>query len=275
MKKELYRFVEGSNVWTVTSADSDEVYNAGEGDETYISTTVGRNEAESKNELSRANLEVSFDLDNQMARRWLRQIVDNVVTLTIFSKDLESGSVAVVWKGRLASVKPDVTSISLVFESIFTSLRRSGLRKRYQRSCPHVLYGRGCLLNKADFATEGRLTAITTDGITLTVPEAASLPDGWFTAGMIEAPDGTLRFVTNHSGATLTLIRPIDSLSEAFANAGYGVNYGAFYGGVAVKVYPGCDRSKEVCKNKFDNLNNYGGFPFIPLKNPFSGSSIV
>ena len=32
--KELYRFVEGSQVWTLTSADADEVYNAGEGDET-------------------------------------------------------------------------------------------------------------------------------------------------------------------------------------------------------------------------------------------------
>lgn len=275
MKKELYRFVEGSKIWTFTSADSDEIYNAGEGDETYISATIGRNEAESKNELSRANLEVSFDIDNQMARRWLRQIVDSVVTLTIFSKNLETTSAVVVWKGRLTSVKPDVTSITLVFESIFTSLRRAGLRKRYQRSCPHVLYGRGCLLNKEDFKTDGKLTAISADGITLTVPEVASFPNGWFTAGMVEAPDGTLRFVTNHSGATLTLIRAVDSLSEAFANAGYGLNYGAFYGGVAVKIYPGCDRSKETCSGKFENLNNYGGFPFIPLKNPFSGSSIV
>lgn len=271
MRKELYRFVEGSNVWTLTSADSDESYNG----ETYISTTIGRNEAESKNELSRANIEVSLDIDNPMARRWLRQIVDAVVTLTIFRKDLDTSSVVVVWKGRLASVKPDVSAITLVFESIFTSLRRSGLRKRYQRSCPHVLYGRGCLLNKNDWATAGRMTAIATNGLAITVPEAASFQDGYFTAGMVEAPDGTLRFVTNHVGSTLTLIRPVDSLGEAFSQSGYGVNYGGFYGGVPVNIYPGCNRSKETCQSKFGNLNNYGGFPFIPLKNPFGGSSIV
>ena len=275
MNKELYRFVEGEQVWTLTSADADEVYNAGFGNETYISTTVGRNEVESKNELSRANLEVSFDIDNTMARRWMRQIVDDVVTLAIFRKDLETGNVVIVWKGRLASVKPDAAAITLVFESIFTSLRRSGLRKKYQRTCPHVLYGRGCLLNKEDFAHTGKMIGISTDGLVIQVPEAASFADGYFTAGMIEAPDGTLRFVTNHTGAFLTLIRPVDSLGEAFASSGYGVNYGGFYGGVAVRFFPGCDRSKEICKNKFDNLPNYGGFPFIPLKNPFGGSSIV
>ncbi len=271
MRKELYRFVEGSNVWTLTSADSDESYNG----EVYESATIGRNEAESKNELSRANLEVSLDIDNPMARRWLRQVIDNVVTLTIFRKDLETSSVVVVWKGRLSSVKPDITAITLVFESIFTSLRRAGLRKRYQRSCPHVLYGRGCSLNKADWATAGKMLALSADGLTVTVPEAASFPDGYFTAGMIEAPDGTLRFITNHIGQFLTLIRPVDSLGEALINSGYGVNYGGFYGGVSVNIYPGCDRTKETCKNKFNNLPNYGGFPFIPLKNPFGGSSIV
>jgi len=271
MRKELYKFVEGSNVWTVTSSDADEDYNG----ETYVSTTIGRNEAESKNELSRANLEVSFDLDSPIARRWMREVIDSVVTLSIFSKDVETSSVMVVWKGRLSSVKPDVTSITLVFESIFTSLRRAGLRKRYQRSCPHVLYGRGCRLNKDDWKTSGVVGGMSANGLIVSVGEAATFPDGYFTAGMIEAPDGTLRFITNHVGSTLTLIRPVYSLSEAFANSGYGYNYGNFYGSVVVNIYPGCDRSKETCNDKFSNLLNYGGYPFIPLKNPFGGSSIV
>lgn len=267
--KELYRFVEGSSVWTVTSADSSEVYNG----ETYVPVTIGRSEAESKNELSRANLQVTVDLDNAMGRRWMKNILDEVVSLTLFSKD--GADVSVTWKGRLASVKPDVSSIELVFESIFTSLRRAGLRKRYQRSCPHVLYGRGCSLNKADWATAGKMLALSADGLTVTVPEAASFADGYFTSGMIEAPDGTLRFITNHIGQFLTLIRPVSSLGEALINSGYGVSYGGFYGGVSVNIYPGCDRTKETCNNKFNNLPNYGGFPFIPLKNPFGGSSIV
>lgn len=266
--KELYRFVEDSQVWTLTSADADEVYNS----ETYVSTTVGRNEIESKNQLSRANVEISFDLDNEMARRWMRQVTESVVTLTIFAKD-EEGNVAVNWKGRLSSVKPEQTAIVLIFESVFTSLRRPGLRARYQRACRHVLYGRGCTLNKEDFAVIGKVTAVSNQ--TVVVPEAASFQDGYFTGGMIEGPDGALRFITNHSGQTLTLIRTLESIVESFALAGYGKSYGMFYGGVACRIFPGCPRDRNTCDNRFDNLLNFGGFPFIPLRNPFDGSSIV
>lgn len=270
--KELYRFVEGSQVWTLTSADADEVYNAGEGDETYISTTIGRNEIENKNQLSRANIEVSFDLDNQMARRWMRQISEAVVTLTIFAKD-KNGVVSVNWKGRLASVKPERTAITLIFESVFTSLRRPGLRARYQRACRHVLYGRGCALDKESFAVVGRVTAVSNE--TVIIPEAAGFANGYFTGGMIEGPDGALRFITNHNGQTLTLIRTLESIVEGFAAAGYGKGYGMSYGGLSCRIFPGCPRERNICNDRFNNLPNYGGFPFIPLRNPFDGSSII
>lgn len=261
--KELYRFVEGSNVWTVTSSDVAEVYDG----ETYIPITIGRSEAESKNELSRANVQVSVDLDNDMGRRWMRGILDEVVSLTVLSKD--GNDVSVVWKGRLSSVRPEDVQISLVFESIFTSLRRPGLRARYQRSCPHVLYGRGCNLDKNDWATSGAVS--NAQSTTVIVPAAALRPDGYYTAGMIEAPDGSLRFIVQHTGSTLVLIRQLDNLNESFANSGYGLNYG----GIVARVFPGCDRTKEICQSKFNNLPNHGGFPFIPLRNPFDGSSIV
>lgn len=265
--KELYRFVEGSNVWTVTSADAEELYNS----ELYVCESIGRNQVESKNEMSRANIEVSFDIDSVIARRWLKSIIDEVVTLSIFSKD--ESSVSVVWKGRLSSVKPTISEIVLVFESVFTSLRRPGLRARYQRNCPHVLYGRGCNLNKDDFAVSGQVTQASENIVKM--PIAATYPDGYFSAGMIEAPDGSLRFITNHTGDALTLIRSLDPLNKAFAESGYGTAYGQYYGGVSARIFPGCDRTKEVCKEKFNNLANNGGFPFIPLKNPFGGSSIV
>jgi uncharacterized phage protein (TIGR02218 family) len=267
--KELYRFVEGPQVWTVTSADSDEVYNS----ETYSSITIGRDEIEQKNELSKANINVTVLLDNPMGRRWMNSILDTVVGLTLFSKDVDAGTTNVIWKGRLVSVKPELAAIKLAFESIFTSMRRPGLRGKYQRSCPHVLYGRGCNLDKDDFAVSSVITAVS--GATVTATAAALQPDGWYNGGMIQGPDGALRFVLAHVGSTLTLIRSLDSVTEGFANSGYGNGYGLFYGGLAVNIYPGCDRTKETCKNKFNNLDNNGSFPFMPLKNPMAGSSIV
>lgn len=267
--KELYRFTEGSQVWTVTSADADEAYNG----ETYSSITIGRDESEQKNELSKANINVTVSLDNEMGRRWMKSILDTVVGLTIFSKDIDTGTTVVIWKGRLSSVKPDAASIKLVFESIFTSLRRPGLRGKYQRSCPHVLYGRGCNLNKDDFAVNSIITAV--NGVNVTATSAALQPDGYYNAGMIEGPDGALRFIVQHVGSQLTLIRPLESLAEGLANDGYGNGYGLAYGQFTANIYPGCDRTKETCSSKFSNLDNYGGYPFIPLENPMGGSSIV
>lgn len=270
MKRELYRFVEGSNVTTYTSCDEEVEYNG----ETYTPVALGRSDAVLKNELTKANMEIKFSLDNPAARRWLANRGEAVVTLSIFEEDETSpGTFNSMWKGRLASVKPNSSELVLVFESIFTSLRRPGLRARYLRTCRHSLYGRGCNLDREDFAVEGVLTSIS--GLTCVVPEAASFQAGWFATGMIEAPDGSLRFITNHVGDTLTLIRPFESLVAELANSGYGMGYGLYYGQLVVRLFPGCDRRRVTCNGKFDNLPNYGGFDWIPVRNPYDGSSIV
>ena len=33
----------------------------------------------------------------------------------------------------------------------------------------------------------------------------------------------------------------------------------------------GCSKTVSDCKNKFNNISNYGGFPYIPAKNPTQG----
>lgn len=257
--QELYRFVEGASIWTLTSADVSVTYNA----ETYTPEAISRTETESKGELAKSNVQVKLDIDNVMARRWLTEVIDAIVSLTIFSKD--GGTTIVMWKGRLSSVKPETNTITLVFESIFTSLRRPGLRLKFQRTCPHSHYGKGCNLNKEDWDVSGTVSAVTET--TVVMPVAAGYGDGYFTAGMIEAPDGSLRFITSHVGSTLTMIRKVQSILDGFAAVGPGV--------MSLRIFPGCDRLHSTCFTKFNNLPNCGACPFIPLKNPFGGTSIV
>jgi uncharacterized phage protein (TIGR02218 family) len=245
---EIYKMVEGSNVWNFTSGNAPDTFNG----DTYTPTDVGRSQVEIKNELAKANIELSFGLDNTIARRYINSIIDNVVTLTVWSK--QDATYNVVWKGRLSGVKPQEKVIKLIFESIFTSLRRPGLRLRYQRTCPHTLYGRGCNLNKDDFGVAGTAASVSGNNVTVSTASAQI-----YVGGMLKAPDGTLRFIVAQSGTTLQLIRPIPGL----------VN------GNAVVVYPGCDRSRDVCNSRFNNLPNNGSFPFIPQRNPFTGNSFT
>jgi len=36
----------------------------------------------------------------------------------------------------------------------------------------------------------------------------------------------------------------------------------------AVTLYAGCDRKHSTCRDKFDNMANFGGFPLHPERNP-------
>lgn len=264
IKTELFRFTEkdSAQVWTYTSGNEVVSYNAGFGLENYTPIPVGRTEVETRKELVRANIELTVPLDNIMGLKWLADHGEMFVFLTIFER-ATNGDISVVWKGRLVNTVPGMTNIMLRFESVFTSLRRSGIRARYQKSCRHALYGPRCRLNAEDFAVAGTLTAAT--GTVVTVTQAALQPNGYYVGGMLRSPDGVLSFIVDHVGTQITLqtisYSLVSNMSEGFP--------------VAVQIYPGCDRNRQTCIDKFNNLLNYGGFDWIPEVNPVGGTSIV
>jgi hypothetical protein len=262
--KDLYRIVIGARVWTLTSGDEEVDYASGTAGalEHYVPTPMGRGGVTVKSSLTKSNMEVRLPLGHEIAVLLLGSWLEQITTATVF-RNKASGT-AVIWKGRLASTMPDDTYLKLVFESVYTSMRRPGLRARFQKSCRHPLYGRGCNLDAEDFAQAATMDAIT--GRTITVPEAASVADGFFNGGMVKAPDGTLTYVSSHVGDQLQLNRISAGLAIAFAEDGPGT---------AITIYPGCDHSYATCAAKFVNDDNYGGFDHIPVKNPMGGSSIV
>lgn len=260
---DLYRLVMGDRVWTLTSADENQEYDAGSGLELYVATAMGRGEVMQKNEISKADLDISLPLDHDLAVELLASFSEQILSVTVFT-DFD-GVVQVTWKGRLSAVVPGNAEVTLRCESIFTSLRRPGLRARFQKSCRHALYhARGCTLDPEDFDQPATLDDI--DGRVLTIPEADLLADGWLTGGMVRAPDEGLLFITNHVGAEVTVQRVSYSLAQAFAASGPGLS---------ITIYPGCDHTRATCESKFNNLLNYGGFDWIPSKNPMGGNSIV
>lgn len=252
---ELFRFVHGAQVWTYSSGPEVE-----HGGETYAAFPIGRDEMQQVKELSKSPLEVLIPRTSELSLLYLVGNPEHVTTLTVFRLHIgASDSPVVYWKGRVVSVDwPDPATAKLSCESVFTSLKRPGLRARYQRMCRRALYETGCNVNKDAYAVAGTVSAINSAKTVLTVAAADALDDGWFTGGMVRTPTGGLLFITAHSGSSLTLMNPC---SLAVSDA--------------VTLYPGCARNRETCKNKFDNILNYGGWPCIPLRNPFDGRSLV
>lgn len=243
--------------WNYTSADRDIVYNG----ELYEAVAIGRNAPESGNDMGRANLSIHLPRDNPIADSFLRYVGDGITSVTVFQVESEQ-DVFVFWRGRVASNKVQGNEVTLECESVFTSLRRPGLRARFQRNCRHTLYGSGCGLNKESFRYDGTYESL--NDTTLVAAFAASQPSGFFNGGLVRAPDGSSRYILNHSGSTLILSRRLERLEE---NGEPGVS--------VISLFPGCPKTRNACMNRFNNLNNFGGFPWIPNKNPFGGSSIV
>lgn len=259
---ELYKFVNDQTEWHFTSADKDVDYDG----DTYLAVPMGREGVEVSEEIHQANLSITMPVSNAIAAMHLADQTDFQTTVTVF---VDNGNdVLVFWKGRIASVSANDDEATVECESIFTSLRRPGLRARYQRSCRHALYGSGCNLDPEDFGVAGIVDSI--DDVLVQVSEAALSDDGHYLGGYLKAPDGTLRYIVDHVGDLLTLSRPIQSLIDAVAAEGSGDT-------TDVTIYPGCDHTMQTCLDKFANLNNYGGFPWIPgeTNNPFTGKSIV
>lgn len=258
---DLYKVVVAGSTWTFTNADDEQVYDSGSGNEYYEPITTKRGQITQSTNTIKANLEVSIPIDYSLSQLLLNSTIDDVVSLTIFT--IRTAVTYVSWKGRMANFKPSNGYVTINFESVFTSLRRPGLRPTYQRSCRHALYSSACGVNKADFVNSITLSSIS--GTTLTFTGANAFADDYFTGGFVEAPNGSKSYIISHIGNQMIIQRESQALTDLITTSG----------ATAIDVYPGCDYSRRTCIDVYNNLLNYGGFDWIPTKNPLGGSSIV
>ena len=235
---------------------NDEVITADSGG-SWIPEAITFSEFSQTNEMAKDPLNITLPRGNTFAELFLGGIPEQVVSVTVFrwhTNDVTE-EYRLYWKGRIAGSTIDGDSVKLNCENIFTSLRRPGLRERYQIGCRHALYGRGCGLDKASFAVAGTATAVTGKTVTISIAQ----DDNYFLGGMIEMAGGIFRDIASNGSTSLVLITPLKALEDAIATSG----------SQAVTLYPGCNHSLSECTTKFNNLLNYGGCPYIPSSNPF------
>ncbi|WKB50771.1 DUF2163 domain-containing protein [Eleftheria terrae] len=254
--QELYRFAQEHRRWCYTSGQVPVTYQS----ETYEPAPISRSNIEHSNELSRSGLEVQVPRDLPLAALFVAAPPEGVVSLTLYRRHLGQGGEAsefvTYWKGRLTVARLAGAEATLKCEPIASSLKRLGLRARYQIACRHVLYSPACGVAKERFRVEGQVDRIA--GTSVWVAAAAERENGYFGGGYLQCAVGA-RMVTGHSGGELTLTAPMVGLLP----------------GERVQLYAGCDHWTTHCRDRFQNLDNFGGFPFIPWKNPFSGDAIV
>jgi len=258
----LYAFTEGAVVTRYTNQPENVVH----GGNTYTAMAISHSAVELNGELSKDTISVTLPASVPLALQYVSDVMDQETTLIIHKGHGTDSDHQYVewWDGSVGGGELKGAEVVLSCVSIRSLMRQPGLRRKYQKPCPHVHYGRGCWLDRDDFAVAGTLTAMS--GVVLTVPAAAGYPAAHFRGGQVAEPGGIMRWIIAHSGSQITLLRPFGpDVFTALSDAGT----------LAVTLYPGCDRTEETCETTFDNLDNCGCLARMPIRNPYNGSSVI
>jgi uncharacterized phage protein (TIGR02218 family) len=254
---ELYEFgVAGGFLRYTSRAEDIEISS-----QTWLARALSRSEIEETADIAKSNLEITCPPDFEVSELFSVAPPDEVVTLTVYrTQAADPTDKQVIWAGRVLNAQWSPGRSQLTCESIFTSLKRPGLRRLYGRNCPHVLYGTQCRVDPLAFRVAA--TIDTVDGVAVLSADFASYADNYFAGGKIEWVDADgvtrRRGIKSHTGNTVGVTHPIADIEN----------------GASVYVYPGCDHTIATCNSKFSNAVNYGGFPTMGSKNPFGQSSV-
>lgn len=255
---ELYRIVGLGQTYLFTSASENITYNS----ETYLATRPIRSSVRSINQkdLLKNGIEINMPSNHPMVLAFLQQIPGDPVQVTIF-RGYQPDFIT-YWKGSISSVEASDPVASIRCEPITKSLNRKTLRLRILANCNHVLYDSQCGLVRDNFRANGIVDAVPTS-FTLQSSTFALQADQYYRGGALHifgTPQGTFKtLILDHVGNTVKVQANLSQVSA----------------GLNLSIWPGCNHDIPDCTGKFANLPNYGGFPAIPTKNPFSGDAIV
>lgn len=237
----------------------------------YVPIAITRGKINVTGTMDKQALEVRCTRNVPMAELFRVFPPSRVVNITIFQGHVSDpdGEYIAAWTGRVVSSQRNEKEVVLTCEPVSTSMKRVGLRRHYQYSCPHVLYGEHCRANK-----EAAKTIITINAIKdlLITPIG-----GWATPERAKKFLGGLMEWRNSYGDT-----EVRGIIKVSADGGSFMVNGVLRDlsvGDEVNLFLGCNRSAKFlaggglhedtdCHFLHNNMQNFGGCPFIPKKNP-------
>ncbi|MEZ3140799.1 phage BR0599 family protein [Citrobacter braakii] len=167
--------------------------------------------------------------------------------------DDELMEIKTIWIGTVYETKwQNINSLKLITYSIAATFNRNGLRLTWGRPCPYSLYDKNCRVNRELYAITSFIESL--DGASINIID--SFENGWLSGGYIEwVADG----ITERRGLKVQNGRNIGVIGGTHSMCEW----------MEVTLFPGCERTINICNSKFNNVLNYGGQPHMPGKSPY------
>lgn len=240
--EELYdfEFLADNSHYRVTSA----AYPITFGGNTYTPIPIQRSEISKSSEISKNSLTITISAQNSFFNRMIlgTSTYSTNVTIYILQPD---GSYIPIWDSKIKGVGTNGREITVTCNLLPIDSRRPILSRKYQKQCPHDLFGNYCTVNRDDFEYMGTVTSFTGNIINAAI--FATESDGWFTGGTIHIGN-EIKTIVAHVGTQIKILDPFYEITN----------------GDSLVAYAGCDHTIATCRSKFSNELNYGGCPWIP-----------
>lgn len=239
---ELYEFDTGAEVFRFTSTVKP--LNTIRG--LFQPASVLRGELTISENPLKSRLTFSLAITNAFAVKCLKDEYPDTIIVRVFRED------NLYWYGKVISASLKRLTIELICEPSL-GVNTTGLGgARFSPYCWKGLYSTACGVSR--IANTFTYTSYTLSGRTITVSTATV--DGFFANGIAQIADEQ-RLIVSSTGSSI-------ELSERFSNTVSG----------NLKLSRGCFLTRESCLS-FSNLDNFGGFSYIPSKNINTGQSIL
>jgi len=268
---DLYRFDFGAEIFRFTNSEDDITF----GGATYTAISIRRGSPTVNPREMRSQ---KMKITTAASRRPFADFsgIQPALKLTciitrIQLDEYQAGDVSPQYQSPLPTIEPTTGFVifegyvsSVVFEGRTCSVElnpnteqflREVPRYKYQSLCNHVLYDSECQVNRLDNDQVGLVTGLTGNTVTLN-----GFTGSEFTGGYLQDASGTdFRMIIEQDEDVFTMLLP-------FSSDVLGTNLTAF---------KGCAHDVTTCRDKFNNVNNFGGFPFVPTKNPFAKNAFA
>jgi uncharacterized phage protein (TIGR02218 family) len=176
--------------------------------------------------------------------------------LIIYRLHTATGQPIEYWRGEVAAISVSGRVAKFRVPSVLAGKMKSSVPGTfYQSQCNHCLYSSRCGISSEAYKLRTTVLNISSNGASLVLASSGGASQNWFKAGeIIRASDGERRMVVYQSGASIDLNYPFPNIKI----------------GDTVDIYAGCDHTVGDCRDKFNNIINFGGHPFIPSSNIFA-----
>lgn len=251
---EIYHIwrVAGGVHWRYTSSDTPITFNG----DIYTPATIERDAVSysSTLEVTTVNVRAAVITNPVVEFLALNPIETLWIDIRKLFLDQSPMTGVVIFVGQIKSVSFQGSAAQAECVGFESYLKQLIPIHRYQAQCNNFIYDTKCGVVKENYAINATLSYVSPDKTVIRSSTFAGQADGYFSLGYVKFGD-YYRFITDHVGDRITMryyLYPI-AVNDS------------------VTVYPGCNWDVQTCLDKFNNINNFFGHPYIPIKNPVIG----